>query len=230
MAKNRKRNGKQNCGRRWLPKNWREQLTIAGMAAIMAAVATWFVAGVPSPTPAAYRWIEGSYRAAIDRRTDLAQPAAQMAAVSDPEPPTVEIISPKDGEIVSGTVQVVAKVTDDVGVANVQFRIDGMNLAADATDAFDTWLQSLRGLDPVPSALELHSDALWAMADSEQPLTAFELFQIVAKEPDTTSDTSYLLTPEILHWLRSLQVVKDPIEPSAIFGPCGLPEIRSVSG
>ena len=47
---------------------------------------------------------------------------------SDTTPPTVAISTPVNGGTVSGTVGVVATASDDVGVASVQFLLNGANL------------------------------------------------------------------------------------------------------
>ena len=51
----------------------------------------------------------------------------------DTEPPTVSIINPVSGEIVSGTTQVSANASDNVAVASVQFYLDGKALGAPVT-------------------------------------------------------------------------------------------------
>jgi len=53
----------------------------------------------------------------------------------DTTPPTVSITSPSDGETISGTVALRASAADNVGVAGVQFRIDGANFGAEDTSA-----------------------------------------------------------------------------------------------
>jgi len=53
--------------------------------------------------------------------------------VSDTTPPTVSISSPADGAIVSGTITVSAAASDNVGVAGVQFKLDGADLGAEDT-------------------------------------------------------------------------------------------------
>jgi hypothetical protein len=50
-------------------------------------------------------------------------------------PPTVSITSPVNGATVSGTITVSANATSNVGVASVQFRVDGNNLGAPVTSA-----------------------------------------------------------------------------------------------
>src|SRR5256712_7910179 len=59
------------------------------------------------------------------------------AGVTPPDttPPTVSITSPANGATVSGTITVSAIASDNVGVAGVQFRLDGGNLGAEVTTA-----------------------------------------------------------------------------------------------
>src|SRR5438034_4521809 len=53
----------------------------------------------------------------------------------DTTPPTVSITSPSSGSTVSGTITVSAGASDNVGVAGVQFRLDGSNLGAEDTSS-----------------------------------------------------------------------------------------------
>src|SRR6266581_1688432 len=53
----------------------------------------------------------------------------------DTTPPTVSISSPANGATVSGTITVTANAADNVGVAGVQFRVDGANVGAEDTVA-----------------------------------------------------------------------------------------------
>ncbi len=53
----------------------------------------------------------------------------------DTTPPTVSITSPAAGATVSGTTSLTASASDNVGVAGVQFRIDGANFGAEDTTA-----------------------------------------------------------------------------------------------
>jgi phosphatidylserine/phosphatidylglycerophosphate/cardiolipin synthase-like enzyme len=54
---------------------------------------------------------------------------------SDTTPPAVSLTSPAAGSTVSGSVTVSANSTDNVGVAGVQFRLDGVNLGSEDTTA-----------------------------------------------------------------------------------------------
>src|SRR5437667_8379073 len=61
--------------------------------------------------------------------------ALPCAAQSDTTPPTVAIVSPPSGATLCGTVPIVARASDDVGVVGVQFKHDGMDIGAEKTTA-----------------------------------------------------------------------------------------------
>src|SRR4030095_14891654 len=52
---------------------------------------------------------------------------------NDTTPPTVAITAPAASSTVTGTVTVTATASDNVGVAGVQFKLDGANLGAEVT-------------------------------------------------------------------------------------------------
>src|SRR5256885_78558 len=71
----------------------------------------------------------------------------------DTTPPTVSITAPVNGATISGTVTVEASASDNVGVAGVQFQLDGANAGAEDTAApysisFDTTITS-NGSHPI---------------------------------------------------------------------------------
>jgi hypothetical protein len=73
---------------------------------------------------------------AEDAAGNASAPSNQASGVvpGDTTAPTVSITAPAGGATVSGTVAVSANASDDVGVASVQFKLDGANLGApDAT-------------------------------------------------------------------------------------------------
>jgi hypothetical protein len=51
------------------------------------------------------------------------------------QPPTVSVMAPASNATVSGTVSVTASASDDVGVAGVQFKLDGVNLGSEDTSS-----------------------------------------------------------------------------------------------
>ncbi len=64
-----------------------------------------------------------------------AVPATTPALPPDTTPPTVSLTAPADGATVSGNIQVNANASDNVGVAGVQFLLDGAALGAEDTVA-----------------------------------------------------------------------------------------------
>src|SRR5206468_2815374 len=74
------------------------------------------------------------------RARDAAGNATTSSAVSvtvfnDTSPPTVSITSPSSGSTVCGDLNITAKAYGNVGVAGVQFVLDGANLGAEDTSS-----------------------------------------------------------------------------------------------
>ncbi|HZE80756.1 MAG TPA: Ig-like domain-containing protein, partial [Candidatus Polarisedimenticolia bacterium] len=67
---------------------------------------------------------------AAGNTTTSAGVAVKVSNIADTTPPTVSITAPASGATVSGTVSVTANASDNVGVASVQFQLDGANLGA----------------------------------------------------------------------------------------------------
>jgi parallel beta-helix repeat protein len=61
---------------------------------------------------------------------------------ADTIPPTVSITSPANGQTVSGTVNLTASATDNVGVVGVQFLVDGANYGAEQTSGYSISLNT----------------------------------------------------------------------------------------
>jgi concanavalin A-like lectin/glucanase superfamily protein/Big-like domain-containing protein/purple acid phosphatase-like protein len=68
-------------------------------------------------------------------RSDVFLAELPQGGSSDTTPPTVMITTPILGAILSGTTTVAANASDNVGVAGVQFKLDGVNLGAEDTIA-----------------------------------------------------------------------------------------------
>jgi Domain of unknown function (DUF1929)/Malectin domain/Bacterial Ig-like domain/Bacterial Ig domain len=73
--------------------------------------------------------------AAEDAAGNISQPSNEASATvtGDTTAPTVSITAPTGGSTVSGTVTVSASASDNVGVAGVQFKLDGVILGAEDT-------------------------------------------------------------------------------------------------
>src|SRR2546430_9390095 len=80
--------------------------------------------GSPYPSAVAGDAAAGSHSSASVTVT------AATAPPPDTTPPTVSIISPVNGQTVQGTLTVTASAADNVGVAGVQFFVDGAPLGA----------------------------------------------------------------------------------------------------
>src|SRR5437762_1857965 len=102
------------------------------------------VGGAPSLKTVTVTALEVVAFPAASRARDAAGNATTSGAVTvtvsngpppDTTPPTVSITSPASGQTVSGTTSVTADAADNVGVAGVQFLLDGANLGAEDTSA-----------------------------------------------------------------------------------------------
>jgi hypothetical protein len=64
-------------------------------------------------------------------QVDMATPVGNTPPPPDTTPPTVSITAPANGASVAGTAAVAAAASDNVGVAGVQFLLDGANLGSE---------------------------------------------------------------------------------------------------
>ena len=71
--------------------------------------------------------------AAGNKTTSAAVTVTVSNSSGDTTPPTVSMTAPTNGATVSGSVAVTANASDNVGVAGVQFQLDGANLGAEDT-------------------------------------------------------------------------------------------------
>src|SRR5439155_5437895 len=92
--------------------------------------------------PYAVSWNTTTATDAVHTLTAVARDAAGNTATSaavsvtvDNAPPTVSLTAAIAGASVAGTITVSASATDNVGVAGVQFKLDGANLGAEVTAA-----------------------------------------------------------------------------------------------
>ena len=75
------------------------------------------------------------YFSGVQLRTDTWPGPVAPASGGDTIPPVTSLTAPAAGATVSGTVNVTANATDNVGVAGVQFKLDGAALGAEDTAA-----------------------------------------------------------------------------------------------
>jgi hypothetical protein len=74
------------------------------------------------------------YEATADVMTGVSTPSTEPLP-ADGTPPVVSLTAPLEGASLSGTVVVTASATDKVGVAGVQFKLNGVNLGPEDTSA-----------------------------------------------------------------------------------------------
>jgi hypothetical protein len=82
---------------------------------------------------------------AVDAAGNTSPPSNEASATitADPTAPAVSVTAPTDGGTVSGTVDVTATASDNLGVSGVQFKLDGVDLGSEAittpyTTSWDT--------------------------------------------------------------------------------------------
>ncbi len=107
----------------------------------------------------------------------------------DTTAPTISLTAPGPGWTVGGMVSVAAAATDDVGVAGVQFRLDGVNLGAE--DTASPWTVAWNTL-----LVGNGSHTLTAVArDVAGNTTMSSPVTVTVANPDTTAPTVSLTAP-----------------------------------
>ncbi len=125
--------------------------------------------------------------AAGNTTTSAAVTVNVQNAAPDNLPPTVSMTAPANGATVTGSVTVSANATDNVGVAGVQFLLDGANLGAEDTSA-------PYSLSWNASAASLGTHTLSAVARDGAGNTATSSI-ITVIVPDTTAPTVSINAP-----------------------------------
>ena len=107
----------------------------------------------------------------MDTAGNKATSAAASITVNNTSTPTVSILSPASGAIVSGMVTVSASASDSSGIASVQFQVDGANLggAISVAPYSQSWSTTAEGDGPhTLTAIAISTDS------SQQPASASE--------------------------------------------------------
>jgi hypothetical protein len=81
--------------------------------------------------------------AARQDTTILPEQTGTAASPADDDPPSVSVISPAEGDTVSGTVTVTTQTSDDIGVVRVELWVDGALALASTTNPFNLAWDSL---------------------------------------------------------------------------------------
>jgi hypothetical protein len=107
----------------------------------------------------------------------------------DSTPPTVSLTAPSNGATVSGTLTVTATATDNVGVANVRFYLDGTQQQTDATSPY-SW-----GWNTASAPNGSHTLTAEATDNSGNTATSTAISVTVSNAPDSTPPTVTITSP-----------------------------------
>jgi len=107
----------------------------------------------------------------------------------DSTPPTVSLTAPSNGATVSGTVTVTATASDNVGVANVKFYLDGTQQQTDATSPY-SWSWNTAS---APNGS--HTLTAEATDNSGNTATSTAIGVTVSNVPDSTPPTVTITSP-----------------------------------
>ncbi len=107
------------------------------IATTAAGATSWADTGLAASTT--YSYTVAAYDVAGNNSAQTAPASATTAG--DTQAPTVSITSPVNNQTVSGTTTIAANAADNVGVAGVQFKLDGANLGPEVTTSpyFSSW-------------------------------------------------------------------------------------------
>jgi Bacterial Ig domain/Calcineurin-like phosphoesterase len=109
------------------------------------------------------------------------------APTPDTTPPTVSVTAPQPGSFVRGTVPLAASASDDVGVASVEFMVDGASVGVDATSPYAASWDTSALADG-----SQHSITAVALDTSGNPATSGEVTVTV----DNTAPTVTITAPD----------------------------------
>jgi hypothetical protein len=111
--------------------------------------------------------------------------------IADTTPPTVSVTSPLAGDLVTGTMTVAATATDNVGVAGVQFLLDGASLGTEVTGSGPSYLLSWNTTTALNGSHTVSARARDAKGNST---TATDV-QVTVSNPDVTPPTVAITSP-----------------------------------
>ena len=133
--------------------------------------------------------------ATTDQQTVTAAPSASTPVKAAPQPtkpdtksPTVSLTAPASGATVSGTVTLSATATDNVGVAGVQFLLDGIALGAEDTS-------SPYSVSWNTTTATNGTHTLSALARDAAGNTTTKSVTVTVNNPDTAAPTVSLTAP-----------------------------------
>ena len=176
-------------------------ITASGKFAGKTATTSFTVGGLSCST--AYK-LAVTAKNAAGKNSKASTLMASTASCSDATPPTVAVTAPTADATVSGNVSVTASASDNVGLARVEFWVDGVQEAADASPPYsygwDT-TQDAGGphtilVKAVDTSNNSASETLGVTVSNSPCVTSFASWQNTAMlSPDGTFDVSFDATP-----------------------------------
>src|SRR5205823_6547035 len=133
--------------------------------------------------------------AAGTRTTAAAITVTVNSGVVDTTPPTVSLTAPAANATVSATITVSANASDNVGVAGVQFQLDGANLGAEDTAS----PYSISWNTTTASNASHTLTAIARDAAGKRTTYSAETVTVSTYTPDTTAPTDSITSPTSLH-------------------------------
>jgi hypothetical protein len=129
---------------------------------------------------------------AAGNSTTSAQVAVKVSnTTTDTTPPTVSVSAPANGATVSGTVSVTASASDNVGVASVQFQLDGANFGSlDTTSPYSVSWNTTTSSNGSHTVLAIAKDAA-----GNSTTSASVTVTVSNIAPDTTPPTVSMTAP-----------------------------------
>ena len=120
---------------------------------------------------------------------DMVTPVGSSSGESDTTRPTIALTAPSNGATVSGTATLSASATDNVGVAGVQFKVDGVNVGAeDAVSPYSVLWNTVGG--------SAGSHSITALArDAAGNTTTSAVVTVTVNNADTQAPTVSLTAP-----------------------------------
>ena len=124
------------------------------------------------------------YARATDNGGNTGNDSSNVTVDNVDEPPIVSLTNPAPGELVAGTVDISADATDDHGVTQVEFFVDGASIGVDTAGPYSLPWDSTAVLDG--------SRAVTATATDTMGLTASDSISVTV---DNTSPTVSITSP-----------------------------------
>ena len=136
-------NGSSSSGTVTVSANASDNIGVAGVQFIVDGVnlgsedisAPYSVSWNTATVPNGAHTLTARARDAAGNQTISSPITVNVSVTPDSTPPTITLTSPANGSSSSGTATVSANASDNIGVAGVQFIVDGVNLGSEDTSA-----------------------------------------------------------------------------------------------